>query len=63
MKRRDSLVQDSFIGLDDEFYPIVHRLQMAISDNDCDLDNLVLEGIESSHFAVDLGIRSSQHLQ
>ena len=44
-RQSDSLVQNCLVGLDDVVDPFVHRFQTTIGDDDCNLDNLVLEGI------------------
>jgi hypothetical protein len=46
IQERDcSLVEYRFISLDDEFNPFIYRLQMTISDNHCNFDNLVFESV------------------
>jgi hypothetical protein len=39
------LVENLLISLDDKFNPFIYRLQMTISDDYCNFDNLVLESI------------------
>jgi len=65
-RQSDSLVQNCLVGLDDVVDPFVHRFQTTVGDDDCNLDNLVLESIEAGHFTIDLGFSlgsssSAQH--